>query len=425
MQRIERVLFLAAHGGFAGQAVPLGGGAAVANMLEAEWGRTRPFELQMVGPAALGSDGPSAKDIVRFNEREYAAFCNRFRNACTERALNEDPARTAILVNDIAEGPDFARLSAAGFRIVTLYHVDVVAYIASIYLRGLLEPWTLARTWERLRALLAPLAPSILKLIFEQQRDSLLYSEAVLVPSAPMKETLLRSYGGTTPERVRVLPWGALPDPFEPDAVRAEADSLRGEYDLPEGTLVLLCLSRISPEKGQDLLLRALRCVEDRLPCPVALFVCGEKAFMMGDSFGNRLRRLAAECRRARVIFPGYVTGLRKRAFFELADLYAFPSRHESYGLTLVEALAAGCPALTLDHAGARQIMRPKFGRVVERAGEEETTQRLGEALVELCSDRARLSSMGEAGARWAGDHPFSESARELASVLCATRVRS
>ena len=40
------------------------------------------------------------------------------------------------------------------------------------------------------------------------------------------------------------------------------------------------------------------------------------------------------------MVFPGYVTGERKRAFFALADLYVFPSRHESYGLTLLEALA-------------------------------------------------------------------------------------
>jgi glycosyltransferase involved in cell wall biosynthesis len=425
MPRIERVLYLAAHGGFAGQPVPLGGGAAVANLLETEWRRTRPFQLELLGPAILGDSAPSARDIVRFNERQYAAFCRSFREASTHCALREDPSRTAILVNDISEGPDFARLRAAGFRVVTLYHVDVVAYIASIYLRGCLHPWILAKCWERLRGIAARIAPSILRLIFEQQRDSLAYSDAVVVPSAWMRDTLLRSYPQTPAERVEVLPWGAIPGEFDRVSIEAEAASLRSEYGIPPGALVLLSLSRISPEKGQDLLLRALRYVEDRLPAPVVLFVCGEKAFMMGDSFGRRLRRLASECRKTRVIFPGYVTGLRKRAFFEMADLYAFPSRHESYGLTLVESLAAGRPALTLNHAGARQVMRPEFGKVVERIDDAGTSRRLGEALVEMLSDRPALQKMGAAGARWASGYPFSESARGLAAVLCDTRVRS
>jgi hypothetical protein len=131
-----KVLYLAAHGGFAGQNVPLGGGAAIADALTAEWSRTQPFDLELVTPAILGASAPSARQLVSFRESEYAAFCDSFRQAATREALRHDPASTAILVNDISEGPDFERLARSGFRIFTVYHVDVVAYIASIYLRG-------------------------------------------------------------------------------------------------------------------------------------------------------------------------------------------------------------------------------------------------------------------------------------------------
>ena len=90
---------------------------------------------------------------------------------------------------------------------------------------------------------------------------------------------------------------------------------------------------------------------------------------MQGQRFFEKLRELAARLKRTRVVFPGYVTGERKRAFLALADLYVFPSRHESYGLTLMEALAAGLPAVCLDTTGARSVMREEFGALVPASG--------------------------------------------------------
>jgi len=67
-------------------------------------------------------------------------------------------------------------------------------------------------------------------------------------------------------------------------------------------------------------------------------------------------------------VFPGYVTGERKRAFFALADLYVFPSRHESYGLTLLEALSAGLPAYAWTITVPGSVMKDEFGAIVRPA---------------------------------------------------------
>ena len=57
-----RVLYTAAHAGFAKESVPLGGGAAVANQLIAEWSRTHPFDLEVIDPSILGSAAPTGSD---------------------------------------------------------------------------------------------------------------------------------------------------------------------------------------------------------------------------------------------------------------------------------------------------------------------------------------------------------------------------
>lgn len=413
--RAERAVYCAAHAGFP-QEAPLGGGAAVARLLEREWRRTRPFELEMLTPAVLGAGAPTGFELAEFDERRYAAFCRDFSAEATRRILEHDPRTTAALVNDISEAPDFAALARAGFRIVTIYHVDVAAYIARIYLRGILTPRALVSLWRGLeRTGAARAAPLILKLIFQRQAESVRHSRAIVVPSAGMKRTLLECWPEAREERIHVLPWGAPPTEGEGDA-----EELRREFGIKPGERVLLALSRISPEKGQDFLLESLLDWEreGRAP-PLRVFVCGAPAYMQGRAHLEKLRRLAARLRGIRVEFPGHVTGERKQAFLRMADVYVFASRHESYGLTLMEALAAGLPAVALESDGTREIVRPEFGVLVER---REGRRRLWRAVEELLADEGRRRAMGEAARRFAAERPFAEAARKLGEIVAGAQ---
>lgn len=414
-----RVLYVAAHGGFARQSVPLGGGAAVCDHLVEEWHRTRPFPFRLISPAVLGASAPSGADLVRFGERAYARYSRDFERAATEEILRHDPSETVVLANDISEGPDFERLAAKGFRVYTIYHVDVVGYVAAMYFRGWILPETTVRWYPRLRRIL----PDMARLVWEKQEASVRYSRGLIMPSEGMREVLLRCYPFYAPERVHVLPWGAFH--IEPDAgVAGDPKPLRREFGVPEDAHVLLTLSRISPEKGQDLLLEALlewerredplRKLERREDAPgrpLWLFICGEAAFMQGQRYLEKLKRLASRLRRTRVVFPGYVTGERKAAFFALADLFVFPSRYESYGLTLLEALAHGLPAVCLDHHGSRSVMREEFGAIVQPAD-------LGAALAKLLADDAARKKMDEAARKFARGERFADRAAELAAIL-------
>jgi glycosyltransferase involved in cell wall biosynthesis len=420
----RRVLYLAAHGGFTAEAVPLGGGAAVSDLLLSEWSVTRPFEFQLLSPEILGARAPSGEDLVRYSEREYAAFCREFGRACTAEVLRHAPGETAVLVNDVSEGPDFGRLAAAGFRIHTIYHVDVPDYVARIYARGLLSPEAMVRCWEWMRrSPLRAALPRIAGLVFDQQRDSVEHSRTCVVPSQAMKEVILRCYPSTPASRIEVLPWGAPPLFLTSLQRSAEAAKLRAEFGVPKDALVLLALSRISPEKGQDLLLEALLEWERRggLPQrPLWLFICGGAAYMMGQRHLVKLRELASRLRSVTVRFPGHVTGARKEGFFELADVYVFPSRHESYGLTLMEAFSAGLPAICLDHHGARSVMSPELGEMIELGSHRVTVQALQGALKRLLADPRRLEEAGAAAESYALSNPFGRAASRLAEIVAA-----
>jgi glycosyltransferase involved in cell wall biosynthesis len=410
----RKIIYTAAHGGFAREAVPLGGGAAVFEHLVEEWSRTRPFELTAVTPGILGASAPSGGDLVQFGERAYARFCRAFEKASTAEILRHDPAQTVVLANDISEGPDFAQLDARGYRVFSIYHVDVVAYVAAIYGRGAIAPETTVRWYPRLRWCL----PEMAKLVWEKQGASVRHSRGLIVPSEGMREVLLRCYPDCPPDKIHVLPWGNW-NPVGPNPdVRADPEPLRREFGVPENARVLLTLSRISPEKGQNLLLDALLEWErrDDFPAyPLWLFVCGDAAFMQGQRFFEELHQRAGRLKRTRVVFPGYVTGERKRAFLALADLYVFPSRHESYGLTLMEALAAGLPAVCLDTIGARSVMREEFGVLVPASG-------LRAALSRLLLDEGRRKQMSTAAREFARSQRFSDRAAELADIIAGRR---
>ena len=224
---------------------------------------------------------------------------------------------------------------------------------------------------------------------------SVQYSSALIVPSAGMKRVLLDCYPQCPSDRIRVMPWGALP------TTSSDSTPLRQEFGVPANAKVILTMSRLSPEKGIDGLLKSLA---ENERDDVWLFVCGESAFMKGEAYERKIRALAEKLKKIKVVFPGYVSGERKRQFFALANVFVFPSIHESYGLTLMEALAAGLPAVCTPTSGAKEIMRPEFGELAEAKG-------LAQAIY-----RVMEKKWGRAPQEYAAAHPFAECAAQIGS---------
>jgi glycosyltransferase involved in cell wall biosynthesis len=422
-----KLLFTAAHHGFALDRVPLGGGAAVCARLLREWEKTCPFEIEVLGPSILGKDAPQEKDLVRYSEWEYARFCLRFEEALTARILAEDPAAVAVLSNDVSEGPSFRRLGKKGYRIFTIYHVDVVDYIATTYLKKRLRPETLTRFFKAvdspwLRALL----PDIAALIFSKQQDSVEYSRGLIVPSRTMKDVLRKCYPSVDPAQIHVTPWGVQSEEPAENDVESEVKRWRQILNLPGGMPVLLTLSRISPEKRQDRLLEALRWWENRAGYPatgICLLIAGEAAFMQGARFERELRRRAALLRKTKVVFCGFAAGASKAALFRLADLYVFPSEHESYGLTLLEAMRAGLPSVACFSHGAKEVLREERGVLLPPIPDRKIPEALSRAIARLLGDPAFRRQMGIAAQTFARTQRFEDRAVELADLLRGGRT--
>lgn len=436
-----RIVYIAAHGGYHPERLPLGGGASVCRRLVHLWAADRKISLTLLAPGRRPPDTPPAVKYVRLpvlgdddhparlSRREYARFCRRFEAAATDhlRAMTARPPPEpfVVLSNDISEGVDFRAVTAMGHPIVTIFHVDVAHFFSRMYLRLNASPAIPIGIHRALASSgLSALCPDVLRLVFEKQSRCVRHSSRLVVPSDGMARTLRRCYGLRALRKTTVLPWGGWDEDVAEREVGEEMDAARRDYDLRPDTPVLLTLSRISPEKGLDRLLKALLLWERDATAAgledVRVLICGGAAFMGGEAYAAVLRKTAARLRRIRVQFPGHVGGARKRALFRLADLYVSPSRHESYGLTIVEALRQGVPVVSSVSSGSRDLVQPAYGKEVElqgRGGEK----RLLKVLQEILSDRGALASMGAAAHRAGREMDFSTSATALRDLLAST----
>ncbi len=154
----------------------------------------------------------------------------------------------------------------------------------------------------------------------------------------------------------------------------------------------LLYLGRIDDLKGVDLLLPAWAAVERDFPdWDLEIVGPGPRSLL------QRLRRDAGRLDLRRASFAGPLFGDAKWAAYQSADLFVLPSRSESFGLTVAEALAAGTPVIVTRRA-------PWSGLETEGAGWwiEPGVEALAAALrAALGLPRPALERMGMAGRDW------------------------
>jgi glycosyltransferase involved in cell wall biosynthesis len=108
----------------------------------------------------------------------------------------------------------------------------------------------------------------------------------------------------------------------------------------------------IEPRKNLTRLLDAFKaCLEDWPELKLVLI--GKKGWLY-DSFFQHLQALGLEeC----VIFPGYVEEADLPAFYELAEVFVFPSLYEGFGLPALEAMACGTPVVCSNRSSLPEVV--------------------------------------------------------------------
>ena len=133
-------------------------------------------------------------------------------------------------------------------------------------------------------------------------------------------------------------------------------------------TFNLLFLSRIDRVKNLEGLLQAMRLILPRNP-NVTLNIAGDGDASYLTTLQSLARNLAID---GQISWLGYLQGERKREVLEAASAFVLPSYSESFGISVVEALAAGLPCLvSRGVAISDEVERAGAGIVTGTAPEE------------------------------------------------------
>ncbi len=188
--------------------------------------------------------------------------------------------------------------------------------------------------------------------------------------------------GVASRDRFRVIPLGLELEPFadlDPGAGR----KLRGELGFGDEDVVLSYVGRIVPIKRLDVLLRALALTRDAARLRLLVIGDGEQR--------PRLEALSGELGITdRVRFLGYRRDLTTIA--SAADMAVLSSANEGTPVSLIEAAAAGAPAVASRVGGVPEVVTPDTGILVP-PGDPEA---MAAALVRLGTDRELRARLGE-----------------------------
>ncbi|WP_222193483.1 glycosyltransferase family 4 protein [Modestobacter italicus] len=184
-------------------------------------------------------------------------------------------------------------------------------------------------------------------------------------------------------------------DRFTPDA---DGTAVRARYGLDDAPVVV-CVSRLVPRKGQDVLVEGWSQVLARHPRARLLLVGG------GPLESALRRAVAARGLTGSVVLTGGVPAAELPGYYAAGDVFAMPCRTrrggldvEGLGMVFLEAAACGRPVVAGTSGGAPETVREGVtGHVVDPRSPAEVAR----VVADLLDDPARCRAMGAAGRTW------------------------
>lgn len=233
------------------------------------------------------------------------------------------------------------------------------------------------------------------------------------------RSRIARPLSGRAQARMVQLTPGVDDTVFHPDC---GGEAVRERHGLL-GRPVVVCVSRMVPRKGQDILVRALPAIKERVP--------GAALLLVGDGPHRRaVEKLVAKLGLgADVVLTGRVPWDQTPAYFDAGDVFCMPTRTrlfglepEALGICYLEAAAIGLPVVAGDSGGAPDaVLDGQNGYVVDGR----SPQAVADRCVELLLDPELRQRFGVRGREWVTqDWRWDDLALRLQRLLADQPVR-
>ena len=152
----------------------------------------------------------------------------------------------------------------------------------------------------------------------------------------------------------------------------------------------MLFLSRLDPKKGLDILAEAMRSLAERRH-DLSLVVAGSGTL----EFEAEVRAIFdQQGLSGHTVFTGMILGEDKWRLLRAADVFVLPSRHENFGIAVVEAMASGTPVVVSDQVGIEREIAEAGAGLVTTLDPADVAGAIGR----LLDDPEAAERMGRAG---------------------------
>jgi glycosyltransferase involved in cell wall biosynthesis len=217
-------------------------------------------------------------------------------------------------------------------------------------------------------------------------------------------------------KRVSVIPLGLASEKFDARSVPGDTVArLKDELDVDGAFPILLNVARLSAVKGQKDLLEAMPYILERFP-RARLLIAGEGPLL------TELERL-----RDRLGLWREVLLLGKRndvsALLSLSDVFVFSSYYEGLPGSVIEAMAAGRPAVAYDIPSLGELVKDGDTGILVR---ERKAALLAESIIQLAEHPDAVRQMGERARRLArAKYDIKQNIQELEALYEIILARS
>jgi glycosyltransferase involved in cell wall biosynthesis len=229
-------------------------------------------------------------------------------------------------------------------------------------------------------------------------------ADVIAAVSQTTKQAIIKHYH-VPEEKIAVIPCGVGPQ-FQRITNPELLEETRRKFYLHEP--FILSVGTLEPRKNHLGLIKAFHQVLQKQQSPLVLAIVGGSGWLYEET-----QRTVAELKlQDRVRFLGRVSDLELITLYSLADIFAFPSFFEGFGIPPLEAMACGTPVLTSNTSSL-----PEAAGDAALLVDPHDIHAIAQALTRLLEDEQLRESLRQNGYKQAARYTWARAAEKMLAV--------
>ncbi|MFT7034594.1 MAG: glycosyltransferase involved in cell wall biosynthesis [Cyclobacteriaceae bacterium] len=218
-----------------------------------------------------------------------------------------------------------------------------------------------------------------------------------------LKNYVLKKYKQDISERIHIALEGVSESFFSPPKI-AEPSHWKGFN--PASDPYILAVGKISPRKNISVIIEAMEQLNNTIPH--RLVIVGGN----GWEFKSVKERAITAGIESKIDFLGYVTDDELHFLYSQASVFVYPSLFEGFGLTILEAMASGCPVIT-----SNVSCLPEIAGDAAKLIDPKSIQEIAEVIKEVCLNSSVSEELKNKGELRAREFTWEKCAKEVSNV--------